>query len=189
MSTRTEEERRAAKARYEEAQRQEAKRYLDEAERRERLKAADKAIERLTKKIEKQKRQQRLSPEEIHRRNEAHRKQWEYEARVRKNEEAAKKAEFKHRAQKQMDLRKMMKAEGYSEARVRGIMKGIEVDHIVNKTEGPFYYAAKARFNKLNPPGMGEARIRKRRMKKVVNNEVLAYQIARERLKRQKAQK
>ena len=50
-----------------------------------------------------------------------------------------------------------MKKQHYSKARLRGIIKGIEVDRIINKSEAPTRYAASSRIRKIewgndNPP-------------------------------------
>ena len=51
-------------------------------------------------------------------------------------------------AQRNADLEaiktQLYKNRGYSKARLRGIMKGIEVDKIINRSERPGYNAAKA---------------------------------------------
>ena len=42
-----------------------------------------------------------------------------------------------------------MKKQHYSKARLRGIIKGIEVDRIINKSEAPTCYAASSRIRKI----------------------------------------
>ena len=79
-------------------------------------------------------------------------------------EESAKKAAKKRKlkrlvsdAKETHELIKKMKKQHYSKARLRGIIKGIEVDRIINKSEAPTRYAASSRIRKIewgndNPP-------------------------------------
>ena len=79
-------------------------------------------------------------------------------------EESAKKAAKKRKlkrlvsdAKETNKLIKQMKKQHYSKARLRGIIKGIEVDRIINKSEAPTRYAASSRIRKIewgndNPP-------------------------------------
>ena len=71
-------------------------------------------------------------------------------------EESAKKAAKKRQLKRLVsdvkethELIKKMKKQHYSKARLRGIIKGIEVDRIINKSEAPTRGAASSRIRKI----------------------------------------